>query len=126
MFNSGCFAQVLEGPHHAIQATFERIQCDERHSDVTVLVDKNRVRAGQYAISRLGCDTLILDDGFQYLPLKHRLDIVLVDRTNPFGNRNLLPRGILREPVRNIKRASFIFITNRCDVGRARRAAPRR
>jgi len=79
--------------------------------DVTVLVDKNRVRAGQYAISRLGCDTLILDDGFQYLPLKHRLDIVLVDRTNPFGNRNLLPRGILREPVRNIKRASFIFIT---------------
>ena len=75
------------------------------------LVDKNRVRAGQYAISRLGCDTLILDDGFQYLPLKHRLDIVLVDRTNPFGNRNLLPRGILREPVRNIKRASFIFIT---------------
>jgi hypothetical protein len=38
MFNSGCFAQVLEGPHHAIQATFERIQCDERHSDVTVLL----------------------------------------------------------------------------------------
>ncbi len=79
--------------------------------NVVVLVDKNRVKAGQYAITKLGCDTLILDDGFQYLPMKHRLDIVLVDRTNPFGNRNLLPRGILREPVRNIKRASFIFIT---------------
>jgi tetraacyldisaccharide 4'-kinase len=79
--------------------------------EVSVVVDKNRVRAGQYAISRLGCDTLILDDGFQYLHMKHRLDIVLVDRTNPFGNRNLLPRGILREPIRNIKRASFIFIT---------------
>lgn len=80
-------------------------------TDVVVLVDKNRVRAGQYAISRLGCDTLVLDDGFQYLPLKHQLDIVLVDRTNPFGNRHLLPRGILREPIRNIRRASFIFIT---------------
>ena len=79
--------------------------------NVAVLVGKNRVKAGQYAISRLGCDTLILDDGFQYLPMKHRLDIVLVDRTNPFGNRQLLPRGILREPVRNIRRASFIFIT---------------
>lgn len=79
--------------------------------NVAVLVDKNRVKAGQYAISKLGCDTLILDDGFQYLPLKHRLDIVLVDRTNPFGNRRLLPRGILREPIRNIKRASFIFVT---------------
>jgi tetraacyldisaccharide 4'-kinase len=79
--------------------------------NVAVLVNKNRVKAGQYAITQLGCDTLILDDGFQYLHLKHRLDIVLVDRTNPFGNKSLLPRGILREPIRNIKRASFIFIT---------------
>ncbi|HMP89006.1 MAG TPA: tetraacyldisaccharide 4'-kinase [Kiritimatiellia bacterium] len=79
--------------------------------DVVVIVDKNRVRAGAWAINKFGCDTLILDDGFQYMSLKHRLDIVLVDRTNPFGNRRLLPRGILREPVRNIKRAGFIFIT---------------
>jgi tetraacyldisaccharide 4'-kinase len=79
--------------------------------NVAVLVNKNRVKAGQYAITKLGCDTLILDDGFQYLHLKHRLDIVLVDRTNPFGNKHLLPRGILREPIRNIKRATFIFIT---------------
>lgn len=83
---------------------------------VCVVVSKNRVKAGQHAIRRLGCDTLILDDGFQYLYLKHRLDIVLVDRTNPFGNRYLLPRGILREPVRNIKRAGFIFIT-KCPPG---------
>lgn len=79
--------------------------------DVTVVVDKNRVKAGQYAVKNLGCDTLILDDGFQYLSLKHRLDVVLVDRTNPFGNGYLLPRGILREPIRNIKRAGFIFVT---------------
>jgi tetraacyldisaccharide 4'-kinase len=79
--------------------------------EVSVIVDKDRVKAGQYAIQKLGCDTLILDDGFQYLTMKHRLDIVLVDRTNPFGNRRLLPRGILREPIRNIKRAGFIFIT---------------
>lgn len=79
--------------------------------DVVVIVDKDRVKAGAWAINKFGCDTLILDDGFQYLNLKHRLDIVLVDRTNPFGNWKMLPRGILREPVRNIKRAGFIFIT---------------
>ncbi len=79
--------------------------------DVVVIVDKDRVKAGRWAITKYGCDTLILDDGFQYLTLKHRLDIVLVDRTNPFGNWRMLPRGILREPVRNIKRAGFIFIT---------------
>ena len=78
---------------------------------VAVLVDKNRVKSGRYAINRLGCDTLILDDGFQYLSLKSRVQIVLVDRTNPFGNENVLPRGILREPVKNIRRADFIFIT---------------
>lgn len=79
--------------------------------NVCVLVDKNRVRSGRYAISKLGCDTLILDDGFQYLALKHRVEIVLVDRTNPFGNGYVLPRGLLREPPANIKRANYIFIT---------------
>ncbi len=79
--------------------------------EVAVLVDKDRVKSGRYAINKLGCDTLILDDGFQYLSLKPRVQIVLVDKTNPFGNENVLPRGILREPVKNIKRANFIFIT---------------
>jgi tetraacyldisaccharide 4'-kinase len=86
---------------------------------VMVLVDKDRVKAGRYAIRELGCDTLILDDGFQYLALKHRLDIVLVDSTNAFGNRYTLPRGILREPVKNIRRAGFIFITKCKNRGNA-------
>lgn len=79
--------------------------------DVCVLVDKNRVKSGRYAINKLGCDTLILDDGFQYLALKHRVEIVLVDKTNPFSNEHVLPRGLLREPIKNIREASFIFIT---------------
>ncbi|QXD22366.1 tetraacyldisaccharide 4'-kinase [Opitutia bacterium ISCC 51] len=78
---------------------------------VMVFVDKNRVNAGSYAIRKYGVDTLILDDGFQYLPLKGRLNLLLVDKTNPFGNRRMLPRGILREPVKHLKRASYVFIT---------------
>jgi len=79
--------------------------------DVVVLVDKDRVKSGKYAIRTFGCDTLVLDDGFQYLKLQHRLDIVLVDATNPFGYNRVLPRGLLREPMRNLRRAGFIFIT---------------
>lgn len=79
--------------------------------NVAVVVDKDRVKAGKYAIRKLECDTLVLDDGFQYLKVQNRLDIVLVDYTNPFGYENVLPRGLLREPARNIKRAGFIFIT---------------
>lgn len=78
---------------------------------VAVVVDRNRVKAGRYAIRKLGCDTLLLDDGFQYQKLKHSIDVVLVDSSNPFGNGNMLPRGILREPVRNLKRADIIFLT---------------
>jgi hypothetical protein len=37
IFNSGMFAQVLEGARRAIEATFERIQRDPRHGDVQVL-----------------------------------------------------------------------------------------
>jgi tetraacyldisaccharide 4'-kinase len=78
---------------------------------VIVLVDKNRVKSGAYAIKRFGCDTLVLDDGFQYLPLKGRLNLLLVDKTNPFGNGHLLPRGILREPIKHLRRASYVFLT---------------
>ena len=84
---------------------------------VAVLVDKDRVKSGRYAIDKLGCDTLILDDGFQYRALKHRLEIVLVDCTNPFSNGHCLPRGLLREPAGNIRRADFIFMTKSTGAG---------
>ncbi len=79
--------------------------------NVVVLVDKNRVKSGRYAVHKFGCDMLLLDDGFQYQRLKHRHDLVLVDCGNPFGNGRVLPRGILREPVRNLSRAKFVCLT---------------
>lgn len=82
--------------------------------DVQVLVDKDRVKSGLHAIRKFGCDTLLLDDGLQFLRLKERLDIVLVDRESPFANRYLLPRGLLREPPEELRRANIIFIT-KCD-----------
>src|SRR5690349_3744362 len=80
--------------------------------DVVVLVDKDRVKSGRYAIEKFGCDTLLLDDGFQYWKLAgRRRDIVLIDCQAPFGNEFLLPRGTLREPPSHLARANTIFIT---------------
>ena len=80
--------------------------------DVVVLVDKDRVKSGRYAIEKFGCDTLLLDDGFQYWELRgRRHDVVLIDRQQPFGNEHLLPRGTLREPPSHPARAGTIFIT---------------
>ena len=80
--------------------------------DVVVLVDKDRVKSGRYAIEKFGCDTLLLDDGFQYWKLRgRRHDVVLIDRQQPFGNEHLIPRGTLREPPSHLARAQTIFIT---------------
>ncbi|MEO0446936.1 MAG: tetraacyldisaccharide 4'-kinase [Verrucomicrobiota bacterium] len=79
--------------------------------DVIVITDKDRVKSGLHAIKNYEVDTLILDDGLQYLRLRHRLDVVLIDRYQPFGNEHLLPRGTLREPPKGLRRASYIFIT---------------
>jgi tetraacyldisaccharide 4'-kinase len=84
--------------------------------DVIVLSYKDRVRAALHAIRQMGCDTLILDDGMQYLKLRHRLEVCLIDREAPFGNEFLLPRGTLREPPANLRRASYILIT-KCNGG---------
>jgi len=56
-------------------------------------------------------DVFLLDDGFQHLKIKRDLDILAIDATNPFGNGHLLPRGILREPVRALKRADMVVLT---------------
>ena len=83
-------------------------------SGVAVIVDKDRVKGGRFAVSQLGADTLLLDDGMQYLRLAHAIDIVLVDAREPFGTEALLPRGTLREPPGNLRRAGYILIT-KCD-----------
>jgi len=79
--------------------------------DVSVLVDKDRVKSARFAINELQTDTIILDDGMQYLDIGHSIDVVLVDNNAPFGTGAILPRGTLREPPRNLCRADYIFIT---------------
>jgi tetraacyldisaccharide 4'-kinase len=81
---------------------------------VAVVVEKNRVACGRHAVTELGSDLLLLDDGLQYLKLHRRYDLVLIDREAPFGNEYLLPRGTLREPPENLRRATHILIT-KCD-----------
>ncbi len=99
---------VLIGPEHAGD---EPYMLAKNLPGVIVIVDKDRVKAGRYAIKKYGANLLILDDGFQYLPLRGHMNILLIDQTNPFGNLKLLPRGILREPIKHINRASYVLLT---------------
>ncbi|MDO4557372.1 MAG: tetraacyldisaccharide 4'-kinase [Planctomycetia bacterium] len=61
-------------------------------------------------------DRIVLDDGFQHRRLARDLEIVLLDATEPFGYGHLLPRGLLREPVRNLRRVGRgVIILTRAD-----------
>lgn len=76
-----------------------------------IIADRNRVAAGQWARTKFNVTIFVLDDAFQHLRVKRDLNIVTVDATNPFGNGKLLPSGILREPLENLKRADAIVLT---------------
>ena len=54
---------------------------------------------------------VILDDGFQHRRIARQLDVVLVDATaSPFEDQ-LLPAGLLREPISSLARAHIIIVT---------------
>lgn len=53
----------------------------------------------------------VLDDGFQHRRVRRDLDLVLIDATNPWGFGRLLPRGLLREPKRALRRADAVIVT---------------
>ena len=97
--------------HDSITAGDEPYMLASNLKDVAVLVDKDRVKSGLYAIDEFETDVLILDDGFQYLRLKAHINIILVDSTSPFDNHHVLPRGLMREPIEHILRADYVFLT---------------
>ncbi|HVT88900.1 MAG TPA: tetraacyldisaccharide 4'-kinase [Tepidisphaeraceae bacterium] len=56
-------------------------------------------------------DLFVMDDGFQHRKLARDFDLVLIDATNPFGFERVLPRGLLREPLDGLSRATAFLIT---------------
>lgn len=78
---------------------------------IPVLIGPERFASGRYAIEHFGAEVAILDDGYQHWQLERDLDVVLIDAVNVFGNGYMLPRGTLREPIRNLNRADICLLT---------------
>src|SRR5262245_3486513 len=79
--------------------------------DVVHLQGANRAEQARIAVNDHAAEILILDDGFQHRRLARDLDLVLIDATNPWGHGRLIPRGLLREPLAALRRASAILLT---------------
>lgn len=92
----------------------EALVLEENLPDVPHMQAADRASLAATAIEELEPDVLVLDDGFQHRRLGRNLDIVLVDATLPWGFGYLTPRGLLREPPGELRRAGVVIVT-RCD-----------
>ena len=84
----------------------------EQHR-VSIIANPDRVAGAAEALRvRPETDVFLLDDAFQHRRVARDLDIVLISATNPFGYGHVLPRGMLREPLRGLRRASAFVLTH--------------
>lgn len=81
-----------------------------RNPAVPVYVARKRM-LGVQAAERDGARLLLLDDGFQHLAVQRDADILLLDAKRPFGNGQLIPAGMLREPLSALQRADLVVMT---------------
>ena len=89
----------------------EALVLEQLCPDVPHLQNPDRVRSAQVARDELASQIILLDDGFQHRRLARDLDIVLIDALNPFGYGYILPRGLMREPRRALRRAQQLVVT---------------
>jgi tetraacyldisaccharide 4'-kinase len=78
---------------------------------VPVITGAKRFVTGRTAVNQFGANVLICDDAMQHRQIFRDVNLVLLDHQSLRGNNNVLPRGILREPVTELKRASAIMLT---------------
>lgn len=92
-----------------IEAGDEPVFIAKAVAGIPVLTGPKRILTGRFAIENLNADILILDDAFQHRGIFRDVDIVILNREQPFGNCFLLPRGPLREPPEGLNRAHFLI-----------------
>ena len=91
-----------------------------RNPDLTLCIGRSRRLAGRLAGLSDPPRLVLLDDGFQHLPLGRRLNLLLIDAGRGLGNGHVLPRGWLREPISAARRADALIVTQ-ANLGDAER-----
>ncbi len=95
----------------AYEAGDEPFMMAKNLSGVPLLIGKKRFVAGIRIVKDFQPDVILLDDGYQHLPLARDLDLLLLRAMVPFGNGHIFPAGVLREPLTAMKRADAFILT---------------
>jgi tetraacyldisaccharide 4'-kinase len=95
----------------------EPLQIKQKFPNTLVVTDKNRMKAIEKILSFEKSerpDVILLDDGFQYRKLFPSLSIVLINSHRPAFDDELLPAGLLREPVEEIRKRADLVVVTKC------------
>ncbi|WP_352402003.1 tetraacyldisaccharide 4'-kinase [Synergistes jonesii] len=88
----------------------EPLMLAKRLPNAKIVVSRNRLE-GVKLLAALGAEVAVTDDTFQHRKMARDVDIVLVDSTCPFGNGNIIPAGLMREPMSAFRRADIVVLT---------------
>lgn len=88
----------------------EPLMLSNRLPGIKIVVSRDRA-LGVALLASLGAQVAVTDDTFQHRKMARDVDIVLVDATCPFGNGQVIPAGLMREPKSAFGRADIIVIT---------------
>lgn len=103
------------GPEVAVDVAGDEAVMLAKSFDGVVIAAPRRID-GVQAAAGLGCEVVILDDGFQHRALARDFDLVLVDGRL----RGLLPAGPLREPIGALRRADAVALVTKGGEGETR------
>jgi tetraacyldisaccharide 4'-kinase len=76
--------------------------------DIPVAACAQRMLGAQ-ALATMGCDCVVMDDGFSHRALHREVDIVVLRGEQDLSRAKLLPHGSLREPAQGLARASLLW-----------------
>jgi tetraacyldisaccharide 4'-kinase len=79
---------------------------------VPVVVGRDRYQSGLACVQKWRTQWAVLDDGFQHIGLARDVNILLISASRPFTVERLLPLGMLREPLAEMKRADMVLISH--------------
>jgi len=89
----------------------EANQIYKKNIDLTVAVDKNRVRGVKKIVQNRKKSLIILDDSHQHRRLKKNLNILVTEYDKLYSKDYLFPLGNLREYQSGAQRANIIVVT---------------
>ena len=79
--------------------------------NIPVITGTNRIVTGETAINKFGANVLICDDAMQHRQIFRDINLVLLDSRSLNEKNHVLPRGRLREPMKELKRADALILT---------------